>query len=198
MKKAFIVTFSLLMISLTVSAQQPSKAVVQAALKKFPGVDTAHMEQMIAAKRVMSIALPTWVPAGFKIEEIKARIGRAVSLEDREFVIIYSRTLQDGKTQRFALEAGFDGLGGLPYDVTKTLRSPVGMIDLMYEPKDYDEDGKPGKKIDNYVYTEWFKVGNRTDWHYIGMYGAPDEGDPGIAMISLADTERILRSMTRL
>ena len=198
MKKAFIVTFSLLMISLTVSAQQPSKAVVQAALKKFPGVDTAHMEQMIAAKRVMSIALPTWVPAGFKIEEIKARIGRAVAIEDREFVIIYSRTLQDGKTQRFALEAGFDGLGGLPYDVTKTLRSPVGMIDLMYEPKDYDEDCKPGKKIDNYVYTEWFKVGNRTDWHYIGMYGAPDEGDPGIAMISLADTERILRSMTRL
>jgi hypothetical protein len=198
MRKLFSVTFMLVVAALAVSAQQPSKAVVQAALKKFPGVDAAHMEQMIAAKRVMTIALPTWVPAGFKVEEIKARIGRAVALEDREFVIVYSRTLQNGKTQRFALEAGFDGLGGLPYDVTKTLRSPVGTIDLMYEPRDYDEDGKPADKIKNYVYTEWFKVGNRTDWHYIGMYGAPEEGDPGIAMISLADTERILRSMTRL
>ena len=198
MKRILVFNLLLLLSSVAASAQQPSKAAVQAALKKFPGVDTAHMEQMIAAKRVMTIALPTWVPAGFKVEEIKARIGRAVALEDREFVVIYSRTLPNGKTQRFALEAGFDGLGGLPYDVTKTLRSPVGTIDLMYEPKDFDEDGKPGKKIDNYVYTEWFKVGNRTDWHYIGMYGAPEEGDPGIAMISLADTERILRSMTRL
>lgn len=195
MKKVLIATISLLIFSVAVSAQQPSKAVVQAALKKFPGVDTAHMEQMIAAKRVMTIALPTWVPAGFKVEDIKSRIGRAVAIEDREFVVIYSRTLKDGTTQRFALEAGFDGLGGLPYDVTKTLRSPVGTIDLMYEPKDLDDETKVLK---NYVYTEWFKVGNRTDWHYIGMYGAPEEGDPGIAMISLADTERILRSMTRL
>lgn len=195
MKKVLIATISLLIFSVAVSAQQPSKAAVQAALKKFPGVSTAHMEQMIAAKRVMTIALPTWVPAGFRVEEIKSRIGRAVAIEDREFVIIFSRTLQNGKTQRFALEAGFDGLGGLPYDVTKTLRSPVGSIDLMYEPKDLDDESKVLK---NYVYTEWFKVGNRTDWHYIGMYGAPEEGDPGIAMISLADTERILRSMTRL
>ena len=198
MKRILVFNLLLLLSSVAASAQQPSKAAVQAALKKFPGVDIAHMEQMIAAKRVMTIALPTWLPAGFKVEEIKARIGRAVALEDREFVVIYSRTLQNGKTQRFAFEAGFDGLGGLPYDVTKTLRSPVGAIDLMYEPKDFDEDGKPADKIKNYVYTEWFKVGNRTDWHYIGMYGAPEEGDPGIAMISLADTERILRSMTRL
>ena len=198
MKKVFIATFSLLVFSIAVSAQQPSKAAVQAALKKFPGVDTSQMEQLIAAKRVVTIALPTWVPAGFKVEEINARVGRAVALEDREFVIVYSRTLQNGKTQRFALEAGLDGIGGLPYDVTKTLRSPVGAIDLMYEPRDYDDDGKPADKIKNYVYTEWFKVGNRTDWHYVGMYGAPEEGDPGIAMISLADTERILRSMTRL
>lgn len=195
MKKVLIATISLLIFSVAVSAQQPSKAAVQAALKKFPGVSTDHMEQMIAAKRVMTIALPTWVPAGFRVEEIKSRIGRAVAIEDREFVIIYSRTLQNGKTQRFALEAGFDGLGGLPYDVTKTLRSPVGTIDLMYKPKDLDDESKVLK---NYVYTEWYKVGNRTDWHYIGMYGAPEEGDPGIAMISLADTERILRSMTRL
>ncbi len=194
MKKLLIVTFLLLAATSASLAQDPPKAVVQAALTKFPGVSTPYMEQMIAAKRVMAIALPTWVPAGFKVENIKARIGRNVSLHDREFVIIYSRT-QGGKTQRFALEAGFDGLGGLPYDVTKTLRAPVGQIDLMYEPVDLDDSGK---KIKNWVYTEWFKVGGKTDWHYIGMYGAPEEGDPGIAMISIADTERILKSMTRL
>ena len=194
MKKILTVTFLLLIAASAALAQDPSKVAVNVAMKKFPGVSTPYMEQMIAAKRVMTIALPTWLPAGFKVEKIKARIGRGVALEDREFVVIYSRT-QGGKTQRFALEAGFDGLGGLPYDATQVLRSPVGQIDLMYEPKDMDDSGK---KIKNWVYTEWFKVGGRADFHYIGMYGAPDEGDPGIAMISLADTERILKSLTRL
>ncbi len=194
MKKLTTITFFALLFAASALAQDPPKAVVQAAMKKFPGVSTGQMQQIVAAKRVMSIALPTWLPAGFKVEEIKARIGRAVALEDREFIIVYSRTLQNGDTQRFALEAGFDGLGGLPYDVTKTLRSPIGEIDLMYEPKDLDDDGK---KLENYVYTEWYLVG-KTNFHYIGMYGAPEEGDPGIAMISMADTERILKSLTRL
>ncbi|HEX6280285.1 MAG TPA: hypothetical protein VFZ49_09775 [Pyrinomonadaceae bacterium] len=195
MKKLFAVTFLLSGLVSIASAQQASKAAVQAGLKKFPGVSATQMEQLIAAKRVMTLALPTWLPTGFKVENIKSRLGRAVALEDREFFVIYSRTLPNGKTQRFALEAGFEGLGGLPYDNPKSLRSAVGQIDLYYEPKDLDDDGKVLK---NYVYTEWFKVGNRTDWHYIGMYGAPEEGDPGIAMISLADTERILRSLQRL
>lgn len=178
-----------------VSAQS-NAAAVNAAMKKFPGVPKANMEEMIAAKRVMQIALPTWVPAGFKIEDIKSRIGRGVAIEDREFVIIYSRTLQNGKIQRFALEAGFDGLGGLPYDVTKVIPSAVGKIDLMYEPKDLDDESK---NLKFYVYTEWYQVG-KTAFHYIGYYGsANEEGeDPTMAMISLADTEKILKSLQRL
>ena len=192
--KILALAFLLLVSSSSIHAQDPPKATVQAAMKRFPTVPQPYMEAMVAAKRVMSIALPTWLPAGFKFEKIQSRIGRAVALEDREFVVIYSRT-QGGKTQRFALEAGFDGLGGLPYDNPKIIRSAVGEIDLYYEPKDLDDDAKVLK---NYVYTEWFKVRNRTDWHYIGMYGAPEEGDPGIAMISLADTERILKSLQAL
>ncbi|MDI1242217.1 MAG: hypothetical protein PSX80_09885, partial [bacterium] len=188
------VTFLLLAAASVSLAQDPPKATVQAAMRRFPTVPEPYIEAMIVAKRVMSIALPTWLPPGFKFEKLKARIGREVSLEDREFVVIYSRT-QDGKTQRFALEAGFDGLGGLPYEPTQVIRSSVGQIDLMYEPKDLDDEKKVLK---NYVYTEWFKVRTRTDWHYIGMYGAPEEGDPGIAMISLADTERILKSLQAL
>ncbi|MEO5857619.1 MAG: hypothetical protein ABIR33_01590 [Pyrinomonadaceae bacterium] len=194
MRKLLTVTFLLLASVSAVLAQDPSKATVQAAMKRFPTVPQPYVEAMITAKRVMSIALPTWLPDGFKFEKLKSRIGRAVALEDREFVVIYSRT-QGGKTQRFALEAGFDGLGGLPYDNPKIVRSAVGQIDLYYEPKDLDDEAKTLK---NYVYTEWFKVRSRTDWHYIGMYGAPDEGDPGIAMISLANTERILKSLQAL
>ena len=194
MMRLFTVLFLTLAFSAATLAQDPPKAVVQAAMKRFPTVPEPYMEAMVAAKRVMSIALPTWLPAGFKFEKLQSRIGRAVALEDREFVVIYSRT-QGGKTQRFALEAGFDGLGGLPYDDPKIIQSAVGPIDLYYEPKDLDYEVKTLK---NYVYTEWFKVRKRTDWHYIGMYGAPEEGDPGIAMISLADTERILKSLQAL
>ena len=47
MKKLIAVTFFALLSVSAVFAQQPSKAVVQAAMKKFPGVSTAQMEQMI-------------------------------------------------------------------------------------------------------------------------------------------------------
>lgn len=196
MKKLFVVTFLLLASASIAFGQQPSKVAVQAAMKKFPGVPKANMEEMVAAKRVMQIALPTWIPSGFKVEDIKSRLGRGVAIEDREFVIIYSRTLQSGKIQRFALEAGFDGLGGLPYDVTKVIPSAVGKIDLMYEPKDLDD---ATKKIPFFVITEWFRVG-RTDFHYLGYYGSANEDgeDPKMAMISLADTEKILKSLQRL
>lgn len=195
MKKFFVLGSLMLLLCAAVSAQS-NTAAVNAAMKKFPGVPKANMEEMIAAKRVMQIALPTWIPAGFKIEDIKSRIGRGVAIQDREFVIIYSRTLQSGKIQRFAFEAGFDGLGGLPYDVTKVIPSSVGKIDLIYEPKDLDDESKVLKY---YVYTEWYQVG-KTAFHYIGYYGSVNEEgeDPTMAMISRADTEKILKSLQRL
>jgi len=170
---------------------QVSNAKVKAAMAKFPGIERTDMEALITAKTAVGIALPTWLPKGFTLEKIRSRIGRRVSLDDREFIIIYSRQLPNGKKQRFALEAGFDGLGGLPYDVTKTISSPVGQIDLMYEPKDED-----GAKIKNYVITEWFTVGKNAI-HYLGTYG-DGEDDESVILIPLADTERILKSLTRL
>lgn len=190
MKRIFLLSF--IVFSLAAAASAQTKASVQAAMKRFPGVSAAHMEQMIAAKQVLQIALPTWVPAGFKVERIKSRLGRGVAIEDREFVIIYSRTLPNGKKQRFAFEAGFDGLGDLMYEGANTISTPLGKIYLLYEPFDADEN----KKLENYVMTEWFQVG-RLDWHYIGMYGY-DEAADDLAMISLSDTERILRSLRRL
>lgn len=186
--------FALLIVSFALAGSaQTTDAKIKAGLAKYPGIERSDMEQLIAAKQVMSVALPKWLPAGFKLESIKSRLGRGVAIEDREFVIIYSRKLASGKIQRFALEAGFDGLGDLMYDGAKTLVTPLGKIYLYYEPKDADQDGK---KLKNYAMTEWFNVG-KTAFHYIGWYGG-EEDDPDLAMISLADTEKILRSLTRL
>jgi len=160
----------------------------------FPGVSKAQMDQLLAAKKVTAIALPTWLPTGFKVEKVHSKLGRGVAIHEREFIVVYSRKLENGKTQRFALEAGFDGLGDLMYDGAKTITSSLGKIHLYYEPKDPDTDGQ---KLKNYVMTEWFNAG-KTAFHYIGFYGSEEKDDPDMAMISLADTEKILRSLKRL
>lgn len=192
--KKLTVIFALLFCCMAAAsvAAQPTKAQINAAMKRFPGVDVEHMEQALAAKRVMGVAMPTWLPEGFKLELTKVRLGRGVAIEDREFILIYERKLDTGKVQRFSLEAGFDGLGGLPYDVTKVIPSALGNIDLMYEPMDVDGD----VRLKNYVMTEWFNVG-KTAFHYDGMYGADDDPD-NQEMISLADTEKIIRSLKKL
>ena len=158
---------------------------------QFPGLSPAVKKQLATAKRSTPFALPTWVPAGFTAKRVHAVLGPKVKIEDKQLMIIYSRELPDGRLQRFAFEAGFDGLGDLMYDGGKRLRTPVGNIWLYYQPKDED-----GKKIMDFAMTEWFNVG-RTAFHYIGAYGTEEEGGEKLAMISLADTEKILRSLRR-
>jgi len=159
---------------------------------RFPGLSPQHLKILNAAKKVTAIPLPTWLPAGFKAESVISKLGARVPLEDQQLAIIYSKKLAGGKIQRFSLEAGLGGIGGLPYDVTKVIPTAVGEIDLMYEPKDPDDDKK---KITRFSLTEWFKVG-RTDFHFDGMHGIY-ENSKGLTMISLADTEKILRSLRR-
>lgn len=189
MKKAPLIL--ILLTSLLVFATSAQSTSTKA---KFPGVSKAQMEQLRTAKKVMGVALPTWLPAGFKVEKVHSKLGRRVAIHEQEFIVVYSRKLENGKTQRFALEAGFDGLGDLMYDGAKTISSPLGKIYLHYEPKDPDTDGQ---KLKNYVMTEWFNAG-KTAFHYIGFYGSEEKDDPDMAMISLGDTEKILRSLKRL
>lgn len=177
-------------LSFVASAQPPATA-IKAAKARFPGVSDMHMMMLLEAKRVTSLPLPTWIPAGFTVEDVKLRLGSSVAIQDRVLTVIYSNKMTDGGVQRFALEAGFDGLGDLMYEPTKTLKTGVGPVILIYEPK--DEDGNIEK---GYVMTEWFKVG-RTDYHYIGNYGF-DEGDKSARMISMDDTVKILTSLKRL
>ncbi|HMQ02966.1 MAG TPA: hypothetical protein PKD26_03545 [Pyrinomonadaceae bacterium] len=158
----------------------------------FPGVTARQLTQLRTIKQTIPVPLPTWLPPGFKLEKIRSKLGRSVKIYEREMVLIYSRTLPNGKMQRFALEAGFDGLGDLMYDETKIISSSLGRIYLIYEPFDPEEN----KKLENYAMTQWFRVGT-LDYHYVGMYGF-DEGDNDMEMISLAETERILKSLRRL
>ena len=78
--------------------------------------------------------------------------------------------------------------------MTKVITSRVGKLDMMYEPPDPDGEGG---KVKNFSMTEWFRVG-RVDFHYNGMYTPTGNDDPKQAMITRADTERILASLTRL
>jgi hypothetical protein len=185
-KSIFAFTMLTLCLAISAAAQAPGKGIAV----RFSGVSEFHMGILLEAKKITAIPLPTWIPPGFKMTDVKVHLGSEVALQNRVLTIIYSKKFANGKVQRFALDAGFDGLGGLPYDVTKVIPSGVGNIDLMYEPN--DEDGK----IKNYVMTEWFKVG-KTDFHYDGMYGNEPE-HPSLTMISLEETEKILRSLRRL
>jgi hypothetical protein len=183
--------FALIVLSLgTTASAQVAEAGGKAAAILFPGVSPKQLQQLKTAKLSTPIVLPTWIPAGFKLAKIEMKLARNVPIYDRYLKIIYERELSSGASQRFALEAGFDGLGGLPYDATKSLKTPVGTIDLMYEPNDED-----GNKIRNYAITEWFSVG-KTAFHYMETYeGEPEQ--PGLKMLSMADTEKILRSLRR-
>jgi hypothetical protein len=160
--------------------------------RSFPGISTTQMQQLRTAKRWTALPLPTWVPTGFKIEKIKMNLGAKVPIQFRVLEIVYSRRLPNGKLQRFGIEAGFEGIGDLPYEATSSVRSGVGQIDIAYEPPDLDGGGT---KTRGYVVTHWFEVG-KTPFHYDGMYGTESE-KKRLAMISLADTQKILRSLQR-
>ena len=164
---------------------------VTAQAAKFPGLTVETKKQLATAKRSTPIALPTWLPAGFTANRVHMVLGPKVPIEDRQLVIVYSRTLSDGRRQRFSIEAGFDGLGDLMYDGGKKLQTSIGIVWLIYQPKDED-----GKKLTDFAMTEWFDVG-KTAFHYVGMYGTEEEGGDKLAMISLADTEKLLRSLRR-
>ena len=189
MNKFFLFAFFVLSLS-AVAFGQVAEAGGKAATLQFPGVSPKQSQQLKTAKLSTPIVLPTWLPEGFKLSKIEMKLARNVPIYDRFLKIIYERELAGGTTQRFALEAGFDGLGGLPYDPTKSLKTQIGTIDLMYEPKDEE-----GNKIKNYAITEWFSVG-KTAFHYMETYEGEAEA-PGRKMLSIADTERILRSLRR-
>ncbi len=157
----------------------------------FPGINAETKKQLATTKRSVAFALPTWLPAGFTLTQVHSVVGPKVKIEDKQLVIVYSRELKDGKLQRFAFEAGFDGIGDLMYDGPQTLKTPIGKVHLYYQPK-----GEDGKKILDFAMTEWFDI-RGTAFHYVGNYGTEEEGGDRLTMLSLADTKKILSSLRR-
>lgn len=180
MKRHLLTLIFLLSVTAAVSAQS-----------SFPGLTPETRKQLATAKRSVAFALPTWLPAGFTLSQVHAVVGPKVKIEDKQLIIVYSRELKDGKLQRFAFEAGFDGIGDLMYDGPRTLTTPIGRVQLYYQPKDED-----GKKIMDFAMTEWFDI-RGTAFHYMDRYGTEEEGGDRLTMISLADTEKILKSLKR-
>jgi hypothetical protein len=166
-------------------------AIAAAAQSNFPGLSPAAKKQLATAKRSVAFALPTWVPAGFTLSQVVAKVGAKVKLENKQLIFVYTRELANGRMQRFAFEAGFDGIGDLMYDGPRTLRTPIGKVHLYYQPKDEE-----GKKIADFAMTEWFDV-RGTAFHYSGTYEAEGASPDEPVMLTLADTEKILRSLTR-
>ena len=179
-----------ILFAFTIIAALSLIATAQKTATTFPGVSAAQKRDLQAIKRTLPFPLPTWLPAGFKLESINSDIKARTLIYDRSLVFVYSNKMADGGIQRFAFEAGFDGLGDLMYEPTKTLRTGVGEVILIYEPKDDEGNIEKG-----YVMTEWFNVG-QTAFHYIGSYGF-DEGDKSERPISLDDTVKILKSLKR-
>ncbi len=199
MQKQLLLLLISISVTLTVSAQSKSpkttdpKAAVGAALIKFPGFDTSQMQQLLRAKRKYCVPLPTWIPAGFKVEKVITKIGAKVKPDDHEVYVVYARKTDKGKKQSFTIEAGLGGIGDLPYTPTHTIKSAMGEIELCYEPKDEDDNNKPIKR---YVRSHWFDC-NNTAWAYGSVRGASYE-DNKTEMISVEDTKKILASMKRL
>ena len=164
---------------------------VASAQTTFPGISAVRKKELNAARASVAFALPTWLPSGFTLARVHAAVGRKVKLEDKQLIFVYQRDLANGKLQRFSIEAGFDGIGDLAYDGPRTLTTPIGKVHLYYQPKDED-----GKKIMDLAMTEWFDI-RGTAFHYDGRYGTEEEGAGRLTMISLAETERILRSLRR-
>jgi hypothetical protein len=181
MNRSFLLRVSIAMFAVS--------ALASIASAQFPGLTPAAKRQLATAKRFTPIALPTWIPSGFEAKRVHMVLGPRVKIEDRQLIVVYSRNLPNGRLQRFAFEAGFDGLGDLMYDGGKKLRTPIGNVWLYYQPKDED-----GKKQTDFAMTEWFNVG-RTAWHYIGAYGTVEEGGENLTLISLSYTEMVLRSL---
>ena len=123
----------------------------------FPGLSEAQKQQLLNTK--IAMPLPTWIPDGYSVSNIVTKTGKSIKIENKVLIITYGKKLNNGHTIEFKIDAGFDGIGDLPYEGNQAIKSKVGNIYLYYEPFDEDADGK---KIKQYglIMTEWFDIKN--------------------------------------
>ena len=158
----------------------------------FPGLTEVQKQKLLNTK--IAIPLPTWIPDGFAVTNMVTKTGKSIKVEDKIYTVTYGKKLSNGNSLKFSVDAGFDGLGDLPYEGSETIKSKVGDIYLYYEPYEEDMNGKKVKAF-GFIMTEWFNV-NKLAFHaYFNSQNPNDKPDPTKPKISKADVKKILHSM---
>ncbi len=158
----------------------------------FPGLSEKHKQQLLNTR--IAIPLPTWIPDGFAVTNIVTKTRKSIKPEDKIYSVTYEKKLSNGNSLKFSVDAGFDGLGDLPYDGSETIKSKVGNIYLYYEPYEEDMNGKKVKAF-GFIMTEWFNI-NKLAFHLsFNSQNPNDKPDPTKPKISKADVKKILQSM---
>ncbi|MDB5223718.1 MAG: hypothetical protein JWN83_2385 [Chitinophagaceae bacterium] len=157
----------------------------------FPGLSEAQKQKLLNTK--IPVPLPTWVPKGFVVTNIIAKTGKSFKIENKVLTITYDKKLDNGSLQ-FTVEAGFEGIGDMPYNNSEIIKSKVGNIYLYYEPIEEDIDGRklihPG-----FIQTEWFDIKNlafNVSFSYQNDNKRINRTNP---KISKGDAKKILQSM---
>jgi|GEM_PF-4063550 len=182
MKKQFL---QLLFVSLNFSSFAQSKII-------FPGITETQKQQLLNTK--IHIPLPTWVPDGFAVSKIVTKTGKSIKLEDKIYTVTYTKKLTTGNSLKFSIDAGFEGLGDLPYEDGEAIKSKVGTIYLYYEPFEEDMNGKKVKAF-GFIMTEWFRI-NKLAFHAsFNSQNPNDKPDKTKPKISKEDVKKILQSL---
>ena len=140
------------------------------------------------------VILPAWIPEGFAVTKIVTKTGKSIKLEDKIYTVTYTKKLSNSNSLKFSIDAGFEGLGDLPYEDGEEIKSKVGNIYLFYEPYEEDMNGKKEKAF-GFIMTEWFNI-NKLAFHAsFNSQNPNDKPDKTKPKISKADVKKILQSL---
>lgn len=174
-----------LFVAITFSAISQTKII-------FPGITETQKQQLLHTK--IAIPLPTWIPDGFAVSKIVTKTGKALKLEDKIYTVTYEKKISSANSLKFSIDAGFEGLGDLPYEDGEAIKSNVGTIYLYYEPYEEDMNGKKVKAF-GFIMTEWFII-HKLSFHMSFNSNKPDnKPDNTKPKISKADVKKILQSL---
>lgn len=165
----------------------------------FPGISAANKKKLLATR--YSIPLPTYIPAGFKLDTIiLANLTKSARNDEKTLMVRYEKKINDSTYQSFHIDAGFDGLGSLWFK-GETVNSAVGKIYMYYQPLEEAEEGQKPERVMDLIGTEWFTV-KGTEFHVFCMVSEdypPGEGDEveyyRYTPVSKAEFKKILASL---
>lgn len=158
---------------------------------QFPGLSEGQKQKLLSTK--IPVPLPTWIPAGFSVTNMVTNTGKSVKIEDKVLSVTYGKKSANGRLLKFKIDAGFDGLGDLPYEGGEPVKSKVGNIWLYYEPIEEVDDGRKVKYV-GFIQTEWFEVRGLA-FHVSFIQSNDDDLNKRLPKISKADVKKILQSM---